>query len=101
VDELLRLNPGRQVVVRTSSGPTGEQAVHCRHWCNLQPICFSHPNPGLIIFHGFSAFALKALFTLGYPQPPQAAAILLASGSDIIRVESARPARRLSGPAVA
>src|SRR5882672_10322301 len=81
VDELLRLNPGRQVVVRTSSGPTGEQAV-IAGTVQSSPIAplTEPPNPYFMDFRR----SPERPYYPGYPQPPQPAAILLASGSDII-----------------
>jgi len=82
VDELLRLNPGRQVVLHTSSGPNGEQSVIVG---TVQPSPIppvtEPPNPYFMDFR-----RSPDRYNPGYPQPPQPAAILVASGRDIIAV---------------
>ena len=81
VDELLRLNPGRQVLLHTSAGPTGEQATILG---TIQPspipAITEPPGPYFMDYRR----APERPYYSGYSQPPQPAALLLATEREII-----------------
>src|SRR6266704_380759 len=83
VDELLRLNPGRNVLLHTSSGPNGEQAV-------ISGIVQAAPIPGVTeppnpYFMDFRRSPDRPYY-LGYPQPPQPAALLVQTDHGTVAV---------------
>jgi hypothetical protein len=84
VDELLRLNPGRQVLLHTSSGPNGEQTtISGTVQPSLIPAIVEPPNPYFMDFRR----PPERPYYAGYPQPPQPAAILIGgAGHDLTAV---------------
>jgi hypothetical protein len=81
VDELLRLNPGRQVLLHTSAGPTGERATILG---TIQPSPIppttEPPNPYFMDFRR----SPERPYYAGYPQPAPPAAVLIATDNDIV-----------------